>query len=771
MNIRSLLTAVVITVTGFITQAALPAPSNALTPGVLVKVGKSCLKVGETTTLNVEASAFPKSFKWILPQGLEITDGSETSQAITVKATSEGNMAVGIEVVNAIGTTVSTVTALDVLGNEEFAALKNVLLGAKLLDYSGSATPDETPENIVDGEKNPSNLSKKWCVSGTDNYALFDCGDFYRFYGFKIYDCCSGPEQNENIRDWRIEVSDDNEAWTVIQEGNGTRINVKENYCIPTRGRYVKLIATPANNTMRVWEFEAIAAAASHLTIDVVPTSLRLNIGETSNIKLNYNLNGDTRCEDFECSVSASTSAAIIGEITDNGNGQITIPVTGGKLIGQTDLTIRLVNDGAYKEVVVPIIIDATGQPNVLSGLTAEIRYYANGYADADNFTTAYNTKLTDGDLNVNAFDGSFSSSHTDDCIALFNSGDDAWELSKVEIALPSNNSAKKITILVGSDLTSISPVHTITDIPEGTSKLEYIFPVSRRCRYLGILSDTEIGSIPALAEIEAYEQVSEAKGLSTPLKLNGWEDDMIVESLPAGAYGKRDFDFNGHFVYTTGVNIEGAIAGDSRELVSEKGTLFQLGEYDKKNACRIGFSYSGWKTRLDVAETAYCDELRLLVVAANGDNNLEAQVTYWVPDPEFPSDWVNESTEVIYMNIPDWTAAPSANKAITVGRVSSADDSIEPNSVHLYEFTIKTDPTKRLANIRFANRNPNSWPTVLAITKVVAAQSGIDKVPADKNKKVVGIYDLQGRIVKNPSSGVFVKRYSDGSAEKVAIR
>ena len=387
-------------------DATRPESVPAATPGMQIKVSKSYLEVGETAQLKTEATAYPKAYRWVLPSGLELVSGSLTDREITVKAKSEGQMLVGMEVENTYGKTVSSFTALDVLSSDGTTAITNALRGATLLDYSGSANPNETPVHIVDGVTNPSDASQKWCVSGKDNWALFDCGEFYRFYGFRIYDCCSGPEQNENIRDWRIEVSDDAEAWTVINEGNGTRTNIKENYCLPVRGRYVKLIATPATNTMRLWEFEAIAASAFHLTLDVQPQVLRLNIGEASEIKVKYNLNGDKRSDDFSCHVSTSTAAAVIGEINDNGSGEFTIPVTGGKVIGQTDLTIRVTNDGAYREIIVPIIIDATGQPNILAGKSAELRSYAESYANGVTFTTTNNSLLTDGDALTNAFAG-----------------------------------------------------------------------------------------------------------------------------------------------------------------------------------------------------------------------------------------------------------------------------------------------------------------------------------------------------------------------------
>lgn len=96
-------------------DAARPEPVPAATSGMQVKVSKSYLKVGETAQLKTEATAYPKAYRWVLPSGLELASGSLTDSEITVKAKSEGQMLVGMEVENTYGKTVSSFTALDVL--------------------------------------------------------------------------------------------------------------------------------------------------------------------------------------------------------------------------------------------------------------------------------------------------------------------------------------------------------------------------------------------------------------------------------------------------------------------------------------------------------------------------------------------------------------------------------------------------------------------------------------------------------------------------------
>lgn len=59
-------------------DATRPEPVPAATPGMQIKVSKSYLEVGETAQLKTEATAYPKSYRWILPSGLELTSGSLT---------------------------------------------------------------------------------------------------------------------------------------------------------------------------------------------------------------------------------------------------------------------------------------------------------------------------------------------------------------------------------------------------------------------------------------------------------------------------------------------------------------------------------------------------------------------------------------------------------------------------------------------------------------------------------------------------------------------
>ena len=52
-----------------------------------------------------------------------------------------------------------------------------------------------------------------------------------------------------------------------------------------------------------------------------------------------------------------------------------------------------------------------------------------------------------------------------------------------------------------------------------------------------------------------------------------------------------------------------------------------------------------------------------------------------------------------------------------------------------------------------------------------VPSTSGISGIDADAVREVVGYYDLNGRKVLNPETGVYIVKYSDGVAEKVILK
>ena len=108
--------------------------------------------------------------------------------------------------------------------------------------YSGATGDAESPRNIIDGDTNPRDIHNKWCNINSTHECVIDLQGDYRIYGFKIFDCKSGPESNENFGNYRIYLSEDGINWKLLVDEQGReRDNIKEDYIVPTTARYVKL--------------------------------------------------------------------------------------------------------------------------------------------------------------------------------------------------------------------------------------------------------------------------------------------------------------------------------------------------------------------------------------------------------------------------------------------------------------------------------------------------------------------------------------------------
>ena len=179
---------------------------QATAPVVSFTISNSYLKVGESATITANGTGNPTAFKWTLPEGLKLANGfSLTDQTITVVAEKVGKQRVSVEVTNAIGTSTTSSNILDVMTEEEYKKIYNVVYQKKVLGYSGSTNYQEVPDKIIDGETYPSSVSDKWCNVSADNWVTFDLQGVYRIYGFKIYDGNSGPESGVDQIDSRSE--------------------------------------------------------------------------------------------------------------------------------------------------------------------------------------------------------------------------------------------------------------------------------------------------------------------------------------------------------------------------------------------------------------------------------------------------------------------------------------------------------------------------------------------------------------------------------------
>ena len=574
-----------------------PAPTA---PIVSITPSKSYIRAGETVTLSGRATGNATAWQWELPDGLALADGSTVSDnPISVKALKTGRMVVTLRCSNTVGTSVTTVEALDVMDDAGIADVYNVVEGKTVVGYSGSTNSTEVPGKIIDGVTSPTQTSAKWCNVSSDNWVVFDCEGAYRIYGFRIYDGNSGPEKGvDQIDSYRIELSTDGEQWTtVVDEENREQESIKTDYICPVKARYVRL--TPhVNGTLRIWEFQVFGRNESHLTATATPQTLRMTAGGTAEVSVNYDLNGDSREEPFYCEASSQNGYVGVGEIAHT-DGCYTLPLTAIDIMGTDVLTIKVFNGGAYTLLSVDVTIDATSQPNVLSGLDATLRKYAADYAFEAPYTDFTVATLTDGDTTSEGCTVIEDYSvHKDDVWAIFEAPDGtAWDLSKVRVCLPNSNRGendngsegyvnRSISIAVGDDLSRLTRVKTFESLQDA-DVLEYIFPQYQTTHYLAIICDLNAYFYASLAEVEAYEQVGSQVPVYSTIQLSsGWNADVVGEKMPPKDYVNNSIDGNGGIIFTNATDGRG-ISKDGKVTLST-GTTVQLQDFAADNAILV---------------------------------------------------------------------------------------------------------------------------------------------------------------------------------------
>lgn len=528
---------------------------QATAPVVSFTISNSYLKVGETATITANGTGNPTAFKWTLPEGLKLADGSSlTSQTIKVVAQKVGKQRVTVDVTNAIGTSTTSSNILDVMTEEEYKKIYNVVYQKKVLGYSGSTNYKEVPDKIIDGVTNPTSASDKWCNVSADNWVTFDLQSVYRIYSFKIFDGNAGPESGvDQIDSYQILLSEDKEHWTtVVDTYNRQKESIKTDYIAPMRARYVKLVPH-VNGILRIWEFEVYGKKDNSMKLSTLTNNVTMNAGESYNINVTYDLgDGATKADKFECVATSKNGNVTIGTIKENVKKKtFVIPVTAKQRMGDDVVTIRVVNGDDYEEIAVQVEVDATTQPNVLKGKTAEVRHYENDYSFEAAFKKYDVSGLTDGNKVDEALsDIEAPSTHRDDVWVIFTAPEGKqWDLAKVVVNIPNENYAendnnemsyvnKDVKIAVGDDLTRMNTAKTFSGLKK-VSELSYIFPESVKTKYLAVICNLYVYSYPSMAEVSAYEQFADPTAINNATVQNAVKGIYTVNGTKLNALQK----------------------------------------------------------------------------------------------------------------------------------------------------------------------------------------------------------------------------------------
>lgn len=766
-------------------QAATTLTANypqATAPKISLKLSKSYLKLGETATITANGTCNPSGWKWTLPAGLELVDGSLTSNSITVKAKAEGRHKVTVSSTNAIGTSNVECELLDVYAEADMAKVQNVLLKKTVVSYSGCTNSSESPANLIDGVTNPSSTSAKWCNVSPTNWVILDTEGLFRIYGFKIYDCKAGPENDENIKNYTIEVSQDGENWTkVVDEINREDDNIKEDYIAPVRGRYIRFSPT-VSGVLRVWEFEAYGVDDVRTILTTETPEMRIEAGQTQDLVVSYDLNGDKREADFELKVEKQEGVSV-GEIRENAAARtFTIPVTAEKRIGHGEMAVRLYNGGVYKELAVKVLTDAAQAPNVLAGRTATLRQFKSDYSFNAEYTDLTTSGLTDGDVAKDAcLEIEQPSSHRDDFWAIFEA-DNSWQVAKVKVNIPNGNKGvndndaegyvnKEISIAVGNDLKSMTRVATFSDLTDA-SELEYILPTHRKCKYIAVICNLNPYFYPMLSEVEAYEQLSDAISNYEPIAVSNWNADVIAEGDPETT-ATLGVDYDNWVFYSSAFKSEGALVGSDGLINTNSRVAYEVAPCDQSNAMVLKSSSD---YTINFAQPAFYSNIRMLG-AATIDEDKEVTVIV-----NYDDDSTADEQSVV---LPSWLTADGSEAVSHLGRVrynysENFFDETEPGTVDdeqnctLHEVTVACDNSKRVKSLTLKGYHSSySRAVILALVGEVPASNAVEDAVADgiAGKVVEGYYNMQGIRVNQPAAGLYIVRFTDGTAAKVVIR
>jgi len=252
---------------------------------------------------------------------------------------------------------------------------------------------------------------------------------------------------------------------------------------------------------------------------------------------------------------------------------------------------------------------------------------------------------------------------------------------------------------------------------------------------------------------------------VDTPSEFTGWTVDVIAEGTPANTFTDDSYDGDGWALYTTDVKAQGAIAGADRIVETVDGTRFKLEPYDAANALKLE-RYDA-KT-LEMVTPDNCKEIRVLSVTGK-TATVEVTVAYddgTESEPQEISIIACSGKESqasaygfggIYMDAEGWS--------------NDVDDFDTDYNIGLYEFVIPTDETKKVKSLTFESQTSRAYPVILSLAKV-GKQSGITDINAGAaERKIIAIYNLQGLPVKNPTTGIYIVRFSDGTVKKVVLK
>jgi hypothetical protein len=212
----------------------------------------------------------------------------------------------------------------------------NLCAGADLIDSSGYINDEEQDIFVIDG-----NIDTKWCATinnikdsaetrevfklGYLHWAVIDLGEPKYFDSYKLYhasNCLRDLGHYEyNAVAWALQISDDGENWTTVNEFSDNYDETTEVYIGTRRAQYVRLmISQPeasGGTTLRMPEFELYECSA----------------GETAKGMISELRSGDEETNETAAGTENGEDIVIEGYVPDAA-GDLTQSETGTQITG-----------------------------------------------------------------------------------------------------------------------------------------------------------------------------------------------------------------------------------------------------------------------------------------------------------------------------------------------------------------------------------------------------------------------------------------------------
>lgn len=238
-----------------------------------------------------------------------------------------------------------------------------------------------------------------------------------------------------------------------------------------------------------------------------------------------------------------------------------------------------------------------------------------------------------------------------------------------------------------------------------------------------------------------------------------GWNGDVIIESLPASGHATGAIDDNRSF-YSESLKSEGGLP-DSRVIVSNSDIEYRLAAYDGNNSLHL--RSSGQTGELVFDKPFATAELSMLATSGRGQSEIEAVVNY--------ADGTSSSPQML--TVRDWSVRnPVGDEAVTQLGCMTLSDSSYGTDCHycLFENAISCDESCQVKSVTINMRNDATL-SVLAFSRQEKTSTAISSPSVTGERTVVGIYSADGVRQSGTKSGLNIIRYSDGTVRKVMLK